>query len=282
VLANWLIYQNRQPCPYGKFALNEITEQRSIDINNPDDTSVIYLGQLLLQAHGNPQMIADDLEMLLHDASTVGLNIVREYIENRVLPRRSATSTRIGNLGEILAAQCMVELAGYTFPIYKLRYREKRNWAMRLTDFFMVKKQPNNRLLVCYGEVKTRSGSRYNNSVKMVGVEAHDSLTKDDALENPEILTFIRQQLYAQNRFDEARLFGRIQNKKIEYDTNFVLFLVHNTAIWNEEILVELNNHEIDERLSNLSVNVLYISDLRNVIDVAYENAWKGVIDANG
>jgi hypothetical protein len=235
-----------------------------------------------VQAHGNPQMIADDLEMLMEDSSTIGLNVVRDYIENRILPKKSATITRIGNLGEVLAAQCMVELAGYSFPVYKLRYREKRNWAMRLTDLFLVKQQKNGKLSICYGEVKTRSGSQYTTSVKKVAIEAHDSLTKDDALENPEILTFIRNQLYSQGRLAEARLFGRIQNDLLEYDINYVLFLVHDTAIWHEEILAELDNQEIDNRLINLGVNVLRISNLGRVIEIAYENAWKGVVVANG
>lgn len=57
-----------------------------------------------------------------------------------------------------------------------------------------------------------------------------------------------------------------------------MLFLVHDTAIWHDEILDELENYDIDGRLSNLDVIVLRINRLRKVIDLAYQNAWKDVV----
>lgn len=278
MLRNWLSYDKRWPCPYTKFSLADITELKSIDVDCPDNETVLYLGHLLVCAHGDPQLISDDLNMLLEDTANIGLSIIKEYIESRILPKPSATIARIGNFGEILATQCMVELAEYSFPVYKLRYREKRNWAMRLTDLFLVKKQENSKLLICYGEVKTRSGKDYTTSVKRVAIEAHDSLKKDDALSNPEILTFIRTMLYSQGKLDEARLFGRIQNNLLEYDVQYMLFLVHDAAIWRDEILDQLEDHDIDARLSNLDVRVLYINQLARVINLAYENAWKDAV----
>lgn len=216
MLSKWLSHHNHNPCPYRKFTLADISEIRAIDVDCSSNDVILYLGHLLIRAYGEPQMIRDDLDMLLEDTSSIGLSIVKDYIESRILP--SAIITRIGNFGEILAAQCMVELAEYSFPIYKLRYREKRNWAMRLTDLFLVKKPENGNLVICYGEVKTRSGKDYTASVKKVAIEAHDSLKKDDALSNPEILTFIRTMLYSQGRQEEAYLFGRIQNNRLKYD----------------------------------------------------------------
>jgi hypothetical protein len=281
MLARWLTSKHINPCPYKKFGLTDLSEHLVVDPDDPDDAIVSYIGDLLINSHGDPQMIADDIAMLLEDAEMLELNIVEDYIKNRVLPKKAANPTRIGNFGEILATQCLIDFTDFEFPIYKLRYREKRNWAMRLTDLFLVKKQNNGRILICYGEVKTRSGVSYTSSVKKVAVEAHDSLKKDVAVANPEILDFVRKILYAQGKLEEARIFGRIQNNRIKYDITHILFLVHDNSIWKDEILSELEQHNIDNRLKNLNVNVLRINKLSRLIDQTYENAWRGIVIAN-
>lgn len=277
MLKNWIKAEVRQPCPYTKFSLTEFTEIRAIDPTEKDEQNIAYMGQLLVRYHGNPEMIADDLRMLADDAASIGLTIVKNYVEAHVLPSKGRISTRIGNWGEIIASQCMTEFDGYSFPIYKLRFREKRSWAMRLTDLFFVKDIASDNPTVCYGEVKTHSGENYNTSIKRVAIEAHESLRKDDALGEPEILNFIRNLLYTSNRFEEARFFGLIQHKRITYNLVHILFLVHNSTIWRDEILEELQNHTLDVRLRNLGVYVLRVSNLRRVIDASYDNAWKAI-----
>lgn len=277
MLKNWLNSVARQPCPYQKFQVTEITELQQIDLSNPFDENVTYIGRLLVEYHGDPQLIADDLAMLAQDSGSVGLNLVKEYIEKRILPKPTANITRIGNWGEILASQCMVEFNEYSFPVYKLRFREKRNWAMRLTDLFLIKFPSSGNPIICYGEVKTRSKLKYGKRVKRVAIEAHDSLKKDDALTDPEILTFLRSLLYLNKRRREALFLGQIQNRLTPYEVTHMLFLVHESEIWKEEILEELEKHQIDNRLQNLSVVILRVTNLGQLIDIAYQNAWRAV-----
>jgi hypothetical protein len=277
-ITQWLTSTHINPCPYKKFGLTDLSEHLVINPNNLDDPIVSYIGNLLINSHGDPRMIADDIAMLLEDTEMLKLDIVEAHIKNNVLPGKDKQSTRIGNFGEILAVQCLIDFEDFEFPIYKLRYREKRNWAMRLTDLFLVKKQNNGRMLICYGEVKTRSGVSYTSSIKKVAIDAHESLKKDDSVANPEILAFARNILYAQGKVEEAQILGKIQLKKIKYDVIHILFLIHDNSNWKEEILTELEQHDIDQRLENLNVNVLRINKLRKLIDQTYENAWRGVV----
>ncbi|MDY7079085.1 MAG: hypothetical protein SXV54_19395 [Chloroflexota bacterium] len=240
------------------------------ELIDPDDEVLDHLARELVFAHGSPRMIRAELEMLLEDAGEVELDIQREYIEREVLPDEERVSTRIGNFGEVLAASVLIAFEGFWLPIYKLRFREKRNWAVRLTDLCLIKVDNLPRPMVCYGEAKTKSTG----CNLQLAVKGHESLAKDDALANPEILHFICTWLYETGMYDEARFISQIRLGKLAYDKRHDLFMVHNKESWREEILDNLEDCQLDERLVDFSVKVVLITDLRQVIDKAYARAW--------
>jgi len=267
MLYKWLTYQERNPSNY-KFAVLDVVES-----SNPDDEILDYLAHELVLAHGSPRMIKTEYEILLEDAEEVKLDILKTYIEEEILPAKDRISTRIGNFGEILAAKFLMEFEGFWLPIYKLRFREKKNWAMRLTDLCLIKVDDLPKPFVCYGEVKTKSAG----CNLQLAVEGHSSLAKDDALANPEILHFICVWLYETGQHKAGDFLSRIRLGKLEYDKRHDLFLVHNRDDWSEEILDNLEACDLDERLVDFSVKVVLIAELKWVIDSAYARAWIGV-----
>lgn len=280
MLKDWLCTNLRNPCHF-KFSVEDITERLNPDISNPDDIILNSMAEQLLIACAPPDMIREEIEMLLEDVDELDLHIIKDYVETEIIfPTKGVGKeeiikliTWIGNFGEVLAAQYLIESEGFWFPIYKLRFREKKDYAMKLTDICLVKTEGLQKPLVCYGEVKTKTSS----CDKDLGIKGHESLKKDDALEKPEILRFLRQQLYSMQRYDEARFFSGISLGKISYDIKHTLILVHETKSWEEDILKNLHSQELDSRLVNFSVKVILIQELRQVIDETYARAWQNV-----
>jgi hypothetical protein len=268
MLTEWLNYEQRNPSPY-KFGVIDICE--IIEFNQD---ILLYVAKDVIVAHKNPIMIKKELEILLEDANNASVEVIRSYIENEVLPSKERTQTRIGNFGEILSASILIEYEGFRLPIYKLRFREKKDWAMRLTDLCLIRNDEEmGRPLICYGETKTNTSG----VDRQLGIKGHDSLAKDDALDNPEILNFICTWLYETDRFDEAEFLSRIRLGTITCDKRHDLFLVHDLENWREDVLTNLDASQLDERLVDFSVKVVLISNLRQIIDDVYSLACESV-----
>jgi hypothetical protein len=260
-----------------------------------DDDIREYLAHQIVLAHGNPDMIRAECEKLLDDARELELEeiehclqttvladwdqtqkrILEHYLESEILPSADKVITRIGNFGEVVAALFLVRFEGFWFPIYKLRYREKKDWASRLTDLCLIKLVDGQKPLVCYSEVKTHS-SRCD---KGLGIQGHDSLSKDDALNNPEILRFISTRLYDSGQFAEADFISDLRLGRVQYNRRHDLYLIHDSATWSEEILERLHGHELDGSLVDFSVRVFLIRELRGLIDDTYECSWMAAKD---
>lgn len=264
MLNNWLIQQVRHS-PVYKFPVTEVSELGAPDEGNKDD-----LALALLLAHGNPQQIRDQYKLLLKDAEDNTLTILKKYLEDYVFPGPKRISVRVGNFGEVLASSFLINFENFWFPIYKLRFREKKEWAMRLTDLCLIKRVDGVIPLVCYGEVKTISGV----CNKDIAIDGHNSLVigeVKDALSNPEILHFICTILYETSRFEEAHFISGIQLGTIQYNKRYDLFIIHSKERWTDEILDRLESHPLDERLVDFSTKVVLIAQLRQLIDTVYD-----------
>ncbi|MBE9256374.1 hypothetical protein [Dolichospermum sp. LEGE 00246] len=283
MLNNWLSNSTREPCPY-KFGVRDITECSSPNLSDPEDTILNHLSYHLLMAHGDPEKIKGDCKILLEDLEELKFDklksyvedIIKNYVNNEILPSNKPgfqLSTWIGNFGEVLASQILIDSEEFWFPIYKLRFREKRSWAMKLTDLCLIKTNGLSKPLICYGEVKTKSSA----CDPKLGIKGHDSLVKDDALEKPEILNFFCNMLYVTKRIDEADFLTRIRLGKIDYDKQHYLFLIHDKSTWKEEVLSNLNSYQLNSDLINFSITVVLVEQLRQVIDESYSRAWKSV-----
>lgn len=280
MLNGWFKETIRQSCSY-KFKVKEITEATLPNVSDPEDMLINEFSRHLLVAHGDPVMIKNECEILLEDLQDLNLQIIRDqiiqgYVEQQILPSKEKgfkLSTWIGNFGETLASHILMDSENFWFPIYKLRFREKRAWAMKLTDLCLIKVTDLAKPLICYGEVKTKSST----CDKDLGIKGHDSLVKDDALQDPEILKFFCTILYDRKAFDEASFFSKIRLGKIDYDKQYRLLIIHEETTWDEEILSNLDNHDLSSSLIDFSVNVVLVNQLRKVIDESYSRSWKSV-----
>jgi len=280
MITKWLKSRPRTPNPY-KYDVEDIIEYIAPDVSNTSDEIINSMADYLLVAHGNPEMIRHECEILLEDIEGLNLDIIKKYLEDHVFTIKGEgkkegfkLSTRIGNFGEVLAAQYLMESERFWFPIHKLRFREKKDFAMKLTDLCLIKTDGLIKPLICYGEVKTKS-STYD---KNLGKKGHKSLGKDDALQKPEILRFVCNLLYSMERLDEANFLSKLRLGKIEYDRKHTLFLVHEKNSWRDEILDNLNAEELDSKLIGFSVNVIQIHKLRSIIDESYARTWQGAV----
>lgn len=275
MLHKWLTYQTRVSSPYVFPVID------AIEVVNANGETIEYLAKQILLAHGNPQVIIDDCRKLLTDVieDMDALAIIKSYLDKYILPSTDKGIVEIGNFGETLAARLLVEFEQFWFPIYKIRYREKKNWAMRLTDFCVIKEQDTSRPLVCYIEVKTKSSKRDLD----LALDGHESLRKslegEGNLSNGEILHFMQDKLTDKGMLREASFVGDIKLEKITYDVRHDLFLVHDKKTWVDEILKRLEASTVDPRLLDFSIKVVLIDQLRKIIDTTYDCCAVSALD---
>jgi len=261
MISNWLTCSNCIENVY------PFTAKFFDEAHEPSDDIQSNISSNLAAAYINPQMAKAELQILLESATNIDLDIIRNYVECEILPDKNKVATWVGNFGEILTASLLIEIEGFGFPIYKLRYREKRNWAMRMTDLFLIKMSDSEIPLLCFGEVKTRSSS----CNKDIGIEGHRSLATDDSLnDSPEMLNFVCRMLFEKEDYEQAQIMSKIRLGKQPHNRRYDLFLIHELDSWNDEIVERLANHDIDERLSNFSLNVVKIKNLRILIESCY------------
>ncbi len=259
MLQEWLTFKERETRPY-QFRVVDFSE---IDPAGEDVSH--FLGSQLLLAHADREKIKEDYQILIEDIEEVHLDFLKDYIHKEILPTRKIT--QVGNFGETLAAAILMDFEGFWLPIYKLRFREKRDWAMRLTDLCLFHVDDVNNPLVCYGEVKTKSSG----SNPKIAIEGHESIRKDDALSDAEILRFISDRLREAGHLEEYRFITRIRLGKISYRTRHDLFIIHDKAHWKDDVLDNLNACQLDSKLVDFSVRVILIEGLAGIIESAYD-----------
>ena len=267
MLDQWLRSHDRDPQPFC-FSVTDIEEDIAVS------TEVLeYLAEELVRSNVAEEMLRREYQKLIEDTEDLGLEILKKYVAED-LPDSDQLSARNGIFGEIIATLYLKVFEGFWFPIRKLRFREKRNWAMRLTDLCLFKRGEHlPKPVVCYGEVKTKASLKRNLNIAL---EGHESLLKDDALENVEVLKFMCARLYDLRLYEEADFISDIRLERIDYKKQYELFIVHEGTRWKDEILERLHIQGLDERLVNFSVKVVLISELQNTIDMLFRNAWLG------
>ncbi|MBI5841736.1 MAG: DUF1837 domain-containing protein [Chloroflexi bacterium] len=272
VLVEWLKSQQRDANPF-KFRVVDIREG-----NPPTPELIDFLSEEYIVANISPKALKIALSKLKDDCGELNLQKFQEFVEGN-LTGEEKISTLVGSFGEIISTIYLVQFEKYWLPVYKLRYREKKNWAMRMTDVFVVNTEDIKKPIVSYGEVKTNTSGYKGN----IGVEGHDSIKRDNALENPDILRFIINTLCDQNKEDEASFFIEIQLKMANYEIKHKLFLVHDTKFWKDEILENLDACELDSALQDFTVYAVLIDNLKTVIDESFKNSWREAeVIANG
>lgn len=135
--------------------------------------------------------IADDVARLGYDGAA--------EILRTLLPRTGRA--RSGDLGEILATELVEEETGFRVPVRRLRYKDRREMALRGDDFIGAAYDPDEQLRLLKGEAKSN---------RVLGrttiAEAREALSGDDGRCTPESLLFVANHLLGSRDADDQAL----------------------------------------------------------------------------
>lgn len=170
--------------------------------------AVTSVAAILPEHYTAADRVADILRRL-------GKAAVAEYVETK-LPQ--GTKSRSGDLGEILATSYVTEFTGYTVGVYKLRWSDHREMAMRGDDILGIRIDPTVAVKFLKGEVKSRATLG-----KKTVDEARVALSSSNGRPTPHALAFVADRLFETGEtalaeaIDEYQLKKRIEIKQLSH-----------------------------------------------------------------
>lgn len=194
-------------------------EQSSTKINSHDliyleaSSTTLHTGVAAVAAvvpghYAAPDRVADILRRL-------GKPAVADYVQTK-LPQ--GAKSRSGDLGEILATSYVTEFTGYGIGVYKLRWSDHREMAMRGDDILGIRLDPAVRVKFLKGEVKSRATLG-----KQTVDEARAALSSSNGRPTPHALAFVADRLFETGEtalaeiIDEYQLKARIEVKQLSH-----------------------------------------------------------------
>ena len=254
MISQWLTLNPRNPNPYD-FTVVDISDTNATD----RDHLIDYLADRLVEGLVPPERLEDILRK-------AGLDKLLALLRNRVVERK--VSVLIGDFGEIIVAEMLKELDGYLIPIAKLRFREKRNWPMRLTDVLGIKHDGQQLIELCLCEVKTRT--TWNRDCEQVGLAAYRELEKEESQRIPEIVEFVADKLRLIQNYELAHIMDTLllSDNPADFPRSCVLVLLFDNDIWREAVLVNIASAPVT--VNHFSAKVVRVPQLRHLIDSSY------------
>ena len=238
----------------------------SFEVTDIQETSAVP------QAAELADLLADSYwgnEYLERLASRYGFNEVRQ----RFLAARSGPNlaVRRGDFGEAVTVAYLKEVEGYTVPVAKLRFKIGANQTLPGTDCVSLKLSGDSLTEVAFVESKMRTSLDL-----AVAVAGCNQLKKDAESDVPEILTFIARRLQETGHPLADLVEGYVFERNTDLD-KYLLVILHEKATWDERILKNLEDKEVD--LEHFHVYVAQISGLRNLSDGAFSAMGAAVIE---
>lgn len=195
---------------------------------------------------------------------------IRKDLKESILPEKKAKFNPQKSMwGEIISAEILNEFREHLIPIYKLRYKEKQNQAMRGTDVVTCYLD-DDPLIIAFTEVKTKGNIAKNGfyEYKKEMRNAEKELLKDN-IEKPEILEHIHEILYNENKNELLPIFDDAIKKPNSYKKEFHIFMIMEKNRWGEQI-IDFFKENITP-LPNLTINIVLINSLNELINETYE-----------
>lgn len=173
--------------------------------------------------------------------------------------------------GEIVSAEILNVFRNHLIPIYKLRYKEKKDQAMRGEADVVTCYLDDTPLIIAFSEVKTKGNIKQNGfyEYKKEMKKAEKELLKDN-VDKPEILDYIHRILYTKNKNNSLfQIFDDAIKNPNSYKKEFHIFMIMEKNRWDEQI-IEFFKENITE-LPNLIINIVLINSLNELIGETYE-----------
>ena len=163
-----------------------------------ESTGVASVAASIPTHYAAPDRIADILRRL-------GKSAVADYVQTK-LPQ--GAKSRSGDLGEILATSYVSEFTGYSVGVFKLRWSDHREMAMRGDDILGIRLDSGVTVKFLKGEVKSRA-----NLGKKTVDEARTALASSNGRPTPHALAFVADRLFETDETDLAEVIDQFQLK---------------------------------------------------------------------
>jgi len=226
--------------------------------NNTRDLIKKSLAKAILDHHTEPEEIKALTELLGYKilGKALSKRLPSKYIKTKKGKMKKNT-VRIGNFGEVVAAEHLCQSHDYLMPVFKLRYDTSLLIALPGEDVIHFKISPK-------GEVKTLKSYR---SDKVT--EAYDRLLKAYSTD-PVTLNFISRILIKERNHLGKQIMGIVEKIGLkDFPTeNWIFIITGNKPRDPFKCISELS---ID--LENLNVVSLYLPNLPNFIDEIFDLA---------
>jgi hypothetical protein len=246
-----------------KFFIFDLTED---NLDNLDDLKKFLAKQVLIHL-ANPSRLIRIFKSRPVDELT-------DHIINSKLPPEDARfSPKQSFWAEILSAEISERMDEFMLPIYKLRYKDSRDKAMRGKADVLACKIVEDKPIIIFSEVKSKSVYISPKESKKLATEAFDGVCSNNT-DFPEIVDYISERIEDlpdnnPNKYFLMDLFDNAVIHPTSYTKDFRIFFIFEKEKWKEECLEIFDIEKIKE-LPTLTINIVLIDYLKDLIDNTY------------
>ena len=253
MINKWLKEVKRLNTHYSKFSVIDLTEN---DMQEELKELKKFLANRILIHLDYPER----LRRIYRDKPNDKL---RKHVSDLILPNKNVSfNPEQSFLGEILTADILEKIRKAILPVFKLRYKELKDRAMRGKADVLACRILEDKPVIIFAEVKSKI--TYD---KEIAKKAYEGLVLND-IESPEIVDYISKRLEDSDEYNLVNLFDKAIRDPKSYSRDFHIFLIFEKNKWKEEVLEILDTIEVV--LPNLTLNVVLISSLKDLIKETY------------
>ncbi|MCD2191464.1 Hachiman antiphage defense system protein HamA [Actinomycetospora soli] len=177
---------------------------------------------------------------------------------------------RHGDFGEVLTIGLLRELRSTSVPIVKLRYYPDAEQTLHGTDVvgFVTSEQPDGSIIIerlVFVETKVRVSND-----RGVLCNAHKQLSDDAAAGFVDTLEFLHQRLETEHPHLLGPYESYLSDRSDRALGDYQICLIINTDDWRQATMDDLLDEA--EIVSPLTVDVVYVNDLRILIDGSWQS----------
>jgi hypothetical protein len=248
ILNTWLT--RREPASaYTAFQHISLAERRDLR-----ETVFNDLANTVFIHHNDPGEFRMELENLGYPESACALDA-----------RPSSLNTRVGNFGEVLAAEYLRQCEGYQIPVYRLRYNPNPDSSMKGDDVLAFRFGDSDgrgrEILV----VETKARSQFRNEIVR---KAYEQIEKSHGT-RPKSILFVMRILHREGRDNEADCIRSFLNGFAAHQPTrkYMIFLVTGNEPRDPFGYIQ----DLDEVIDSLMAANVSISSLHGFVNALFD-----------
>lgn len=184
---------------------------------------------------------------------------LEQFISNRI-PNNN--DVRLGDFGEIIGTEHLIQRYDYYFPAYRLRLKTNPHTSQTGEDFIGFEIKDNDVVCIVVGEAKVRKEHNIH-AIK----DAYDSLIKSYS-PHPVSLSYISTKVFNDGNHELSENIEDLMNGKKLYQISYnnVIFYISGTNP-KKPVEFDVQNRE----LKNLTIIHLFLNGVNTLVNTAYE-----------